>query len=517
MNYSYKISIKILGCILLVTSVLIGCNKKINWNSNSKHIGIPLAKVHLTLQNILTDSLIKNENNVLTLIHQKNFAAVNLDTLIKLPDTLVKNVLRPTFNYTFSPGTQLYSQLVTTNINTKDIQLTKFQLSEGVIEITYRNTIKESLLMKYTVKSAKKNGQFLVITETVPAATTAGASVLVKEYDLSNYLFDLTGPNGNRYNKLSATISATVNPNGNSIFVKTTDSLVMLSRFKKIKPYYVRGYFGSQVINTQTNTPIHLFKNTKPQQLQLSKASVTLDIVNYTGIDATLKLKSLSTNLSTLTGNVIGKSYALNRAIETGIGQNIISPTKLLVAINEQNTNITQLLNPYANVFNLSTQLSLSPMGNISLGNDFVYGARNIGGIFTVKIPLTFSFANWTLNDTVTYAIDTVNAKKISSGTLHFIIKNGYPVDALTFVSIIDKGKVIIPLLNGSKVLGNTATEQIINVPITNEQLAILIKHNKLLISTQLNTSQVPNLVSLSADAAMDVKITVDFITTAKQ
>ncbi len=503
-------------CIALVTSVMVSCNKKLNWDSNAKHIGVPLVKAHLTLQNILTDSLIKNDNNVLTLIYQKSFTTVNLDTLIKLPDTVVKNVLRPTFNYTFNPGTQLYSQLVTTDINTKDIQLTKFQLSEGVIEITYRNTIKESLLMTYTIKSAKKNGQFLVITETVPAATAAGAGVLVQEYDLSNYLFDLTGPNGNRYNKLSATIGATINPNGSSVYVKTTDSLVLLSRFKKIKPYYVRGYFGSQVITTQTNTPINIFKNTKPQQLQLSKASLTLDITNYTGIDATLKLKTLSTNLSTLTGSVIGKSYALNRALETGVGQNVISPTTQAVIINEQNTNITQLLNPNATVFNLGAQLSLSPMGNVSLGNDFVSGVRNIGGVFTVKIPLTFSFTNWTLNDTVSYAIDTVNAKKVSSGTLHFIIKNSYPVDALTTVSIVNNGKIITTLLTGATVLGNTPTEQVINIPITNEQLSTLTKYNKLLISTQLNTSQAPNLISLSADAAMDVKITVDFITTVK-
>lgn len=502
--------------LLLGITIVLSCNKKLSFETNAKHIGIPLVKAHLSLLNIVPDSLITNDNNVLTLMYQKNFAAVNMDTLIKLPDTLVKNVMRIAFNYTFPKGYTLYSQTITSDINSKDLQLTRFQLREGVIEITYRNTIKEALLMKYTIKSATKNGQFLVITERVPAATNAGASTLTKEYDLSNYMFDLTGPNGNRYNKLSAVVAATVDTAGNAVYVTTHDSLILLSKFKKIKPYYVRGNFGQRVVESQTTTAIDIFKNINPQQLQLAKASVTLDITNYTGIDAELKLKALSTNATTLMGNVIGKSYAINRATEVGVGLNAITPTYQTISITEQNTNIIQLLQGKPTQLNLATRLSLSPLGNTSLGNDFIYGTRNIGGLFTVKIPLTFSFTNWTLNDTLPYSIDTVSSKKIESGTLHFLITNTYPVDAVTSIRIIDKGQTITTLLTNATVTGNTATEQIINVPLTAQQLSTLVNYHTLVITSVLATSQAPNLVSLNANAAIDVKITADFITATK-
>ncbi len=503
--------------LLLGITIVLSCNKKLSFETNAKHIGIPLVNAHLSLLNILPDSLITNDNNVLTLMYQKNFAAVNLDTLIKLPDTLVKNVMRIAFNYTFPKGYTLYSQTITSDINSKDIQLTRFRLREGVVEITYRNTIKEALLMKYTIKSATKNGQFLVITERVPAATSAGAAILTKEYDLSNYMFDLTGPNGNRYNKLSAIVAATVDTAGNAVYVTTKDSLTLLSKFKKVKPYYVRGNFGQRVLESQTTTAIDLFKKINIQQLQLAKASVTLDITNYTGIDAELKLKALSTNTATLTGTIIGKSYAINRATEVGVGQNNITPTHQTINISEQNTNIIQLLQGKPLQLNLGTRLSLSPLGNASLGNDFIYGARNIGGLFTVKIPLTFSFNNWILNDTLPYSIDTVSIKKIESGTLHFLITNTYPVDALTTIRVVDaNNNNITTLLANAAVLGNTTTEQIINMPLTAEQLKLLVKHHSLIITTTLNTSQAPNLVSLNANAAIDVRITADFITATK-
>jgi hypothetical protein len=514
MKYSYK---NMHLYFFVIALFVISCNKKIDLLGNSKGIGVPLAKVHLTVQNILTDSLIKNENNILTLVYQKKFTTINLDTLIKLPDTLVKNVVKTTFSYTFAAGTQLYSQLIATDIKTKDLQLSRFQLTEGVIEITYLNTIKDKILMKYTIKSAVKDGQFLVINETVPAATSAGPGMLTKEYDLSNYLFDLTGPAKNSYNKLSATLGATVNPAGSGVYVSVNDSLTLLTKFKKIKPYYVRGYFGSRVVSNETNTPINIFKNASPQQLQLSKASASLAITNYTGIDAELKVKTIGTNIAPLTGTVIGKNYSLNKAIETGIGLYNVQPTLQTIEINEQNSNLVQLLKPSATEFNLSTRLSLAPLGNTSYGNDFLYGKRTIGGVFTVKIPLTFSFDNWTLRDTVKYALDSSIIDKVDNGILYFLIKNTYPVDANLTVSIIDKGTVIATLIAGKTLQGNSTTEQVLPLQLSNTQLKLLIASKKLLITTKLNSSQAPNLVTLNADAAFDVKITTQFNTHVKK
>jgi len=508
--------------VLLVFASCLKAPLKPSWDVS---ILAPLFKTTLGIDSFLPDSLLSNDtNNQIHIVYNKVLYSYSPDSILEVPDTITSQVYQSPFNLTLQPGQLFLNKSEQKAYKFGDAKLTTIKIKNGFLKFQVSNSVKEAILMTYSIPLAKKDGASFEFTELIPAATNV-PYVLTKKIDISGFTLDMRGANGLGANLIGTNLKARLNPNGVATQVTPQNVFVTNVNFDEFVIDYAKGYFSQVDINLDDNSGVGVFSIFKSGSVNIENLSIALDIVNGFGVDAQMVIDEIaSINSGTgqsvlLHSSILGQSINVMRASETGNPSDPVLPT--VYPINFDNANIKQMFNNMPNKISFKIKGQTNPMGNISGGNDFYYYGHGMKLLLNLDIPLSLKANALTLIDTVKFNFNNSSDKNtITRGTFNIIADNGFPFDARLQLYMIDNNNAVVDsLLFNNLVLaaplgGNNivsaARRTVMNAPLPASKLNKLYDTKKMAVKVifQTNNSQYLKLYDFYK---IDLKLTGDF------
>ncbi|MDD3875341.1 MAG: hypothetical protein PHT69_01850 [Bacteroidales bacterium] len=443
---------KILSIWLLVLLFLASCLKEPQNPQWEISVLAPLFKSDLGIQNFFADSLMESDSNlVLHIVYRNTLYDFMPDSILETPDTITFQAYQSPIIMNLQPGQLFINKTEEKVYKFGNSKITQLKIKEGYLLFSATNSLSESVLMTYSIPSAKKNGQSFEMTELIPALST-GANEFSKRIDISGYSLDLRGSSGLGANTLSTNIKARLNPNGHATQITNTDNFNTLVKFDEFVIGYIRGYFESVEIDVDDESKMDVFSIISSGNIDFENINLDLIIENGFGIDAQMKINEIISK-NTVSGlevplhtPILGQSINIMRASETGNDNHPVNST--YYPIDFTYSNVKQMLEnqPDRLIFNLSGLTN--PLGNISGGNDFYYDGYGLKIILNLDIPLSLKATALTLSETFDFEMsEPENKNFIIQGTFKLIADNGFPFDALVQLFLLDENDTLLDSL----------------------------------------------------------------------
>lgn len=513
---------------LLFVVLIFSCRKELEKPFWDTQVLAPLINASLDINNLLPDSILQaNADSSMKIVFQNDIYKLAMDTIFSIPDTTLSQIYTIPFPVTFNQGQVVVNNSQSeTTYNLQGVQLRSTTVKSGFVHYQIKSLIKEVTNFVYSIPSAKLNGVPFSINVSVPAAVGSTPGVYDQTYDLSGYVFDLTGIYHNKVNTLYTSFTASVSPLGQPVLVNNTDSLIVTNTFYDIIPYYAKGYFGQNTFNVGPSfTNFTLFDRIVDGTLQLEDVNFNLKIENPIGLDARIYFNNLS-SVNTRTGNtinlsnsIIGIPININRAAESG---GTVFPTYANFPLTVNNSNIKQMIENLPDKFGYSMQIIANPLENVSSSNDFIYSDKLMKANLDIEIPLSLVASNLTLVDTLDLNISNPDDQSVKSGTLTLIADNGFPFDASLQIYLLNEVNSVVdsvfananiideaPINSDLRVIRKKQTR--IALPLSESKMNLLYHTKKLKLKVKFNTSAQPQYIKIYSEYSIDVKLVGDF------
>jgi len=520
-----------IALVFIAVVFIFSCRKDFNRPNWDVDLLAPLAKTSLSIKNLFPDSVIQVESDTsLKLVYQTNIFDIEMDSLFRIPDTVVSA------NYVFplsifvAPGNSLYVDNDEFVLDVSNgVELNTVLIESGFIEVEIFSEIREKVVINYTIPSATKNGDTLVLTELVDAATNFQDGYFKKIIDVSGYKLDLRGTSLTEVNTLVTRASVGVDPNAaSSVTVFAGDKITYSSSLVDVVPFYVKGYLGSQQYRFgPETTTMNIFDKVLSGSVDIDQVDVNLDFENGIGVDAQLTIDQLSSintvnNTSKLlTHAVVGTPINLNRAQETfSIPE--VTYSNYNVFMNTTNSNIDELIEIIPNQLLYDINLNINPLGNLSGNNDFVFKKHPLRVKLNVELPLSLMATNLTLADTVDWSISNTGSNgEVIDGTLFLYVDNGFPFDANIELALYDENwsfiqnltvvdKIIAAPVNASlRVIQKQSSR--VSIPLSKSDVDNLYQAGKIIVKVAFTTIPQSQFVKIYDEYAIDIKMVGDF------
>lgn len=516
-----------LSLLLPVLVLLHSCAKEASpsWDIDA---AIPLVKTSLTVENLLADSLLQVENDhTLTLVYKNPIYSFDFDSLLQVPDTLSYKFIPGIPGIQITPGQDIYNQTTQETFDFKGAEVSRIDLSKGFISVDFTNTLQEPVVMTYKILSARKDGQYFQFTETIPAASGSTPYHYQKKFDLSGYSLDMRGQTLMASNHMVTASKVTLSSAANTVTLTAQDDFNMLITFEDLAISYAKGYFNQQQFSFGPSlSPLKLFSNFQSGSLDLESINIKLYIENNFGIDARCRFNEItainthSGHQVTLNSPVIGQTINIGRALETFNPAQPVTPTVYHFDLNS--SNILDLIENLPDQIRYSIDVESNPMGNISSGNDFVYGGNYLTAYLDMEIPLSLIAQNLNLADTIDFSLGEVeDSRQVNGGELTLLADNGFPLDAQIMLVALDaQGNLMDVLINHQPIQAaplNSAgfapapLRTTITIPLSRERINLLYMASKLYVAALFNTPANGQYIHIYDSYRLDLKVTGKF------
>lgn len=516
--------------ILIILTFSFSCRKAMEKPSWDVDILSPLVKTTLTLNDLLADSILQvNSDTSLKIVYSTNIFTIDVDSLFKIPDTTITEIYSVPLNIVASPGYSFYSNDEERELNvTNGVELNFAKIESGFIDLEIFSDIREKVLVTYKILSATKNGDTLVLTELIDAATPTQPAYFKKRIDLSNYHLNLTGIGGNKTNTFITKSLATVDTNGNTVNINIGQKIKFNNNFVDVVPFYVRGYFGSQSYRFgPETTDFAVFDRIVDGTIDIEDVDVNLTFENGIGVDAQLvinQLKSINSNNGanhSLTHSIIGSPINMNRATETYVTPEV-NYTNYNIGLTTSNSNIDNLIEIFPNQSQYDINLLINPFGNISGSNDFIFKKHPLKTKLNVEFPLSIVANNLTLVDTSDFNLErNTSSGQILEGKLFIYADNGYPFDANLSLQLLGENNQVIKSLAVENNIASAPVDanlkvtakkgSVLTIPLSKVDIDALYSAKKMVFKIAFTTIAQPQFIKIYDGYSIDIKVIGDF------
>jgi len=316
------------------------------------------------------------DKNIEAIINNIDVNASNGNVSINYSDGLISKIKLKNLQIdeatAYFPEQELSQNLTETSFNLGDAQITEIGIKTGLVNIHFVSTIQDTGRIIYNIPSLSKNGISFSTEKIVP--TTINGESTIYQFNFEDYVLDLKGKNGriggDTVNTIYSELYTYIDSTGELVTLNKEDSFYYHTEFI-FTPKYALGYLGTDTINVGPEIiESNLFNNIISGELDLDNTSLSVEIENYFGADATLifnNLESINSNTgeSSLAGldqngnNFIGHNYNINRAILYSISpEPNISSTNTSIVLDSD-----AMLNILPDKINTSFDVYLNPNG----------------------------------------------------------------------------------------------------------------------------------------------------------
>lgn len=521
---------KVLTFIVLALALIyVSCRKELEKPFWDTEVLAPLVNASMNIDNILPDSILQtNADSSMKIVYEGDIYKISMDTLFNIPDTIIKNSFNIPFAYTFPVGaTVINNSLSETTYNLNPVQLKKVIIEHGKVNYTIKSKIHEVTHFIYKIPCATLGGVPFRIDVDVPAAVGSTPGVYNQTFDLSGYVFDLTGIAHNKVNTLYTSLTASVSASAPApVLIDPLDSLIIENTFEDLFPYYAKGYFGNSTFNIGPDeTNFDMFNRIVGGSINLEDVNFNLSLENPIGLDARVFINNLK-SINSRTGNsidlvnsIVGAPININRAAESGT---TVYPTYANYPLTTSNSNIKPMIENLPDKFGYSMQIITNPMGNVSASNDFIYSNQLLKAKMNMEIPLSLIATNLTLVDT--FDIDLQNndgTQNVKSGKLTLIANNGFPFDASVQLYLLNESNQVTdslymyantidqaPLNASLRAIGKKTTKLV--SALSETKMNLLYNTKRVKLKVKFNTASQSQYVGIYSNYSIDLKLVGD-------
>lgn len=433
--------------LLLITQAAWSCRKKFEpaqWDVDAM---APLAHGSVNFADLSkADELQTDPTGLFHIVYSDTLLRIGLDTLIGIPDTTLEEEFSiPLAGVQLNPGIPFFTKTTETRYKLKQVELTYAEIRESSFEVKVTNTFNSPILVRYRITSATLNGEIFSIEEVVPAR-----GVFEGQYNLNGYDLDLRGINQDRVNAVVAEVEAMIDPNvGTTYMTRAGDKFTIENTFTKIIPEYATGFFGAEKFNYTDETPVDLLSTIDFKRLDIQEFDVSMVIDNGIGADLRLTIENLaSRNVvsgaeADLDHYIVGQVQQFGRAVNLYQPGNPVKHISKTISFTAANSNLDELIELKPTSLFYDMTLEINPLGNISLGNDFVYYGHDLSATMFIDIPLKVGIEGLTLQDTFAFSFieereENRPADKVNSGYLNAYFENYYPIETQVQLYLLD-------------------------------------------------------------------------------
>lgn len=454
------------------------------------------------------------DENIFAILINMDINASNGTVLIDYSDAIITTINISDIGITEAtaifPEQQLTEKLKEHSFDLGEAQITEIGIKEGKVKINVLSTLPNGKMV-YNIPSLTKNGiPFTSGDMIVPEATDN--EITTFSFDFKGYVLDLTGKEGrlggDTVNTIYTEAYTFIDYTGTVEEINQSDSFYSFIEFD-LTTEYAKGYIGQDTINFGPeiiNTDI--FNVIESGDIDLKEASMNININNYIGADAIMRINNLSaikgdTEISAM---IDGSSYDIQRASLTS--NNSIIPTNTQI-----NIDADEIIEILPNKINTSATFYVNPNGSSSQ-QDFIYPSQSINGQINLEIPLNLIANNLAIIDTTNMTLP--NDEEFEIDKIFLTINNGFPFDAEIKLFLLDENNLIIDTLlqNTSIISGITDDNNIvienstnsIEIDYTNfESVKKIITHSN--FSTVSNNEYIKLYSSYNLDVTLSAKI----------
>ena len=429
-----------------------------------------------------------------------------------------------------------------------EIKLSSMRVKTGLLEVTAISTIEDSMFFNLQMPGALKDGMHLNMDNTIPPATPSDASISVFQVPFDDYVLDLRGfapierdagmdINGNEIidtdtvNTYCQYLTGRIDSTGQIVSLALSDSLRFEVKILNLIGDYGIGYLGKDTVQFGPEIiDFDLLSNITGGSIDLNDVSVNLEVNNQIGADANMRLSQLkSINSSTgsevdLVSADLNNGFLVNPAQLTGGTPPFTTETSSLT-LDASNSNIEEFIENLPNQLSYNVEIEQNSLiasdpsiaDIVATPPNFIYFDGVLSASMNVEIPLHFASNQLTLVDTTEFSINQENQTAIQSGTFTLLIDNGFPIEAVSSLTLLDElGSPLLDLISdetiASGVLGSNgkviqSTSSEIHFSFTSADLSQIFEASQLLIQVQLDhpTAKIYDYYSI------DVQLTADF------
>lgn len=518
--------------LLFAVAVFSACKKDSDRPQWDVDVLVPLVKSTLDIGNLINDTLLQADSNgVLHLVYEKNLYDLNLDSLVDIPDTTINTLVQYPVSVTVPAGFPVYSATTQLALGISGPQIRYAILRRGTLKLKAVNYLPTRLEYIFNIPGTTLDNVPFLDSGYVDAALPGDSSTYEINFDLSGYKVDMTGTFGTTFNTISYFLKVVTDTLGSSVSNTANAPVVNLyETFSDAFPEYVKGYLGQDTISEgPSTTSIDVFNKIQSGILNLADAKLTCTIENGIGADGRLIIGDI-TGVNSRTGDsvslassqLINRSININRATETGLPISPPLTTQNVIMLNSSNSNIVDFIENLPDALSYSVKLYTNPLGNISGSTDFVYADYLVTTQMRFEMPLSFSSSALTFVDTVDFVSKPEETfADFRSGTLKLIAENGFPFQTKLTLTLLDENQTSINTLTttgniASGVVGangrvNQKVKSVVDIPVSETQMAALKKTKKLIIRASFTTAQYPVIRNIYDDYSIGIKLVADF------
>ena len=439
-------------------------------------------------------------NNLQAIISNIDPGTSGAPVLIDLSSTL--DVTSTASNLEVSSGTAIFPSQDAIN-ETVDVDLTldngeelnSVQLNSGSIDYSIDYGLRENA--QITISLPYITNQGTPITEVINVTSDhINSKTVTGSIDLSNNTIDLTA-NGARTNYIEASVSASIISSGQIIPFSITDAVTANLDIANLDIAFIDGYLGNLTESIPADTIVlDLFNNEFSELISVAAPELSMKLNNSAGIPIEADMSQIfayndQTSLQ-LTG--IANPLTINSPNYSEIGESKVTT----ISLNRESSNIVDVfdLNPSGIAYQMF--IETNPAGNTGDMN-FINSDSKIDVTMDVDIPMYGSVSGFSIEDTLDFALDSINI--LQSATLRAIIENEFPVDVDVQLYFVDENFAVIDSLfsNGERLVQSStidangdlvsATTSENDIVVSEDKLNNLMNASKIILHASLETA----------------------------
>ncbi|MFW6020050.1 MAG: hypothetical protein ACOCPM_05660, partial [Bacteroidales bacterium] len=450
---------------------------------------------------LLQDSIVNTNNQEVWLTMSRDIYELSPDSLVAIPENIDKISYKTPFNLEIIPGKKLINTSVNKKIQANPAELSSAVVQKGVISVETKSTYDQPVKYTYRFPGIKKNGQSLIITDTVEA-TNSGTITTSQNYNIQDYRIDMTGKNNDAFNQIFYQVTAQTTNNADTLYVTPQDSLALNINFKELQFHQIEGYFGQKDFSITDTTTIDFLSHIESGVIDLDSIYAELKVENGLGADLKLNVNDLisinrnNNQTIALTGNFMNSDISIARAVKNS------SITPVIKTIDLSNSNMEEFIENLPEKIAHNLNAELNPLGNISMGNDFYNSNYPLKISMNMDIPLKLSMDDIWLTDTIDLDVD--EEAPFQNANMTLILQNYFPADASVIVKTISQhaenktittnnNTIAAGVLNAQNIV-DQPSESLIDLNIPQKAITDLKDTGKLLVKINLQTQNLKML-----------------------
>ncbi len=472
---------------------------------------LPLVNAEFKIEDWIGDHFLEVDDQGWYQIHWDTLVNLSLDTLIQIPDTSLNLSYALPFQVNVPAGLTLLHQ---TQSNAdwipEGMQLREMKVSNGKLHYKVWSEVDGDVELKFEVLRASKSGTPLLIDLILPPGSIASPSMVEGDFDLAQYVFDLTGPSGNGFNDWTNDILIRSADAGMGADVHMNDEVRVEMTFEDTRIEKAVGYLGQQ--SWKIDESLAIGKGMPTGDFHWASANIQWQMINRMGTDLAVNLSNVqfvdaNQAICNLANEQLNSWRYLSRAQMDANGT--IYPTQLEYDWNDQNSNLAQTIGYWGGDIKVKGDMKLNPMGNVNgFGDYFIPEAFQLKA--QVIAPVRFNAKGVTVKKNIPVQIDQDIE---GSGIIRLKVSNGFPVEMS--LSVLENGQL---LGDGTVVSGTlqidgrtiVPSESSISISCSKEQLTEIQKNGFIAATWLLNTTNYPAMVGFRPEYKASVQMIGD-------